>query len=409
MNMRSRSSKRISKLLLSICISMLMLLIPCLVLGHGTENNIGRCIVLAAGSDQYAAQTKYNEQAAVREKVERLLSKMTLHEKVSQLFIVTPEKLTGYSRVIQAGDATRKALEITPVGGLIYSTPNLVSKDQVKTMITSVQSYSRDIVGVPMFISVDEEGGNVARCANTLGTASLSPMFQYRKAGAKTAKKNAKMIAKDISALGFNLDFAPVADTWSNPYNKVIGQRAYSDDFSECAVLVAAAVRGFHKGGILCTLKHFPGHGNTGEDSHTGGAYSDKTLEELRKEELLPFKRGIKAGADFVMTSHVTLRKVDDVPASLSYKITTELLRNELGFEGIIITDALVMRAVSNTYSSGDLAVKAFLAGNDMLLEPNDLKGAVSAIESAVKSGKITQERLDSSVRRILTVKISGG
>ncbi|WP_321008737.1 glycoside hydrolase family 3 N-terminal domain-containing protein, partial [Hungatella effluvii] len=273
--------------------------------------------------------------------LQSILSQMTLHEKVCQMLVVTPESITGVEAVTAAGGTTKKALQAMPVGGILYSKPNLRSKDQVKTMLQNTQSYS----AIPLMFTCDEEGGRVNRLMSTVNTTMIGPMLDYKDQGAETAYKNAFTIASDMSALGFNADMAPVADVWSNPENTVIGDRAYSDDFQQAAVLVASAVEGFHAGGVATALKHFPGHGDTSEDSHYGAVFITKTLEEIREKELLPFRAGIQADSDMVMIGHLILSDIDDQPAPFSHKIVTELLRQELGFDGVIITDGLQMKA----------------------------------------------------------------
>lgn len=336
---------------------------------------------------------------------DRIISQMSLHEKICQMFIVTPESLTGFDVVTASGDATRSCLEQYPVGGLIYFSANLESMDQAKEMLSGAKDIQKDLNLIPLFYAIDEEGGDVARCADALGTTSFDPMYLYKEKGTDIAYSNAKTIAGDILSVGFNLDFAPVADTWSNPANTVIGQRAYSDDFAETAELVAAAVKGFSDGGVYCSVKHFPGHGDTAEDSHYGTAVSEKTLAELEQNEYLAFKKGIEAGADMVMMGHITMTSVDQLPASVSKTMITDELRGKLGYDGVVITDSLAMGAVTEMYESGELAVKIVDAGADMLLMPQDMKAAVEALEKAVEDGTITEERIDESIRRILILK----
>ena len=337
---------------------------------------------------------------------ERLLAEMTLHEKVCQLFVVQPADLVpGFGRVTAAGEATRLALERYPVAGLLYDASNLETIDQTRTMLANVQSYSK----IPLILTCDEEGGRVNRLMNTVGTTYIGPMLGFKDQGPDKAAENAATIAADMSACGFNMDLAPVADVWSNPKNTVIGDRAYSDDFQQAAQLVAAAVGGFHQGGVACTLKHFPGHGDTSADSHYGSVYVYKTLDQLREAELVPFRAGIAAGADAVMMGHLIIAEVDDQPALLSPKIVTELLRQELGFDGVVVTDSLKMQAMTDHYSSGDIAVGAVQAGVDLLLSPKNLKEAVTALTQAVEDGTISQERLDESVLRVLRLKLDRG
>ena len=337
-----------------------------------------------------------------------ILADMTLHEKVCQLFIVTPEELTGVGHVYAAGESTKACIQEYPVGGVIYFAQNLQNREQTVEMISNTQAYSVEATGIPMFISVDEEGGIVARCADKLGTTKFEPMYSYKDQGASVASGNAKTIATDIKELGFNLDFAPVADTWSNPSNRVIGTRAYSDNYAQAAELVAAAVDGFNEAGVACTLKHFPGHGDTAEDSHKTAAYSYRTLEQLREGEFMPFKAGIDAGADMIMTGHVIVPEIDSLPATLSAKMI-DILRGELGFDGVIITDSMAMNAIVSYYNVAEAHLMALQAGNDILLCGNDLHGSVARIEEAVQTGQLAESRIDESVMRILKLKIEKG
>lgn len=337
--------------------------------------------------------------------VEKTLADMSLRDKVCQMMFVRPESITGIDVVTAAGDTTKSALEQYPVGGIVYFAQNMESKDQVKEMIDNSQSYSK----VGLFISTDEEGGMVNRLMNTVGTTYIDSMYNYKDEGIQKAHDNAYTIASDMAALGFNMDFAPVADVWSNPDNTVIGERAYSDDYSQAAELVGSAVKGFEDGGVMCTLKHFPGHGDTAEDSHYSSAYVKRTKDEIMANEMQPFTAGIDAGAEFVMVGHLIVPDIDELPATLSYKITTEMLRNEMHFEGIAITDSLAMGSIADNYGVGESAVMSIKAGIDMLLDPTDIDTAIDAVVQAVESGDITEDRIDESVRRILTLKEKQG
>ena len=340
----------------------------------------------------------------VQEQAEALLADMSLHEKVCQLFVVRPEVLTGLSPVTVAGEATRQALAEYPVGGLIYSVDNLVTQEQTREMIGNTQSYSK----IPLIISADEEGGNVGRLMYKLGTTFIHSMYSYKDEGPETAYQNALTIGTDMTSCLFNTDYAPVTDVWTNPANTVIGDRAYSDDFNEAAELVSSAVRGFTDAGVVCCLKHFPGHGDTDTDTHEGAAVVNKSLDELRAGELLPFVSGIEAGADMVMIGHITVTALDDVPATISQAVISGLLRDELGWDGVVITDSLDMGALAG-YDSGEVCVRYLEAGGDILLGVPDLGTAVGAIESAVAEGRLTEQRIDESVLRVLSLKIEHG
>lgn len=340
----------------------------------------------------------------VKVRAEELLSGMTLREKLCQLMIVRPEVLTGESPVTAAGETTRLALETYPVGGLIYSVDNLVTQEQTREMISNTQSYSK----LPLFISADEEGGNVGRLMYKLGTTWVNSMYSYKDQGADTAYSNAKTIGTDMVSCLFNTDFAPVADVWTNPENTVIGDRAYSDDFEQAAELVASAVRGFTDAGVICCLKHFPGHGDTSTDTHEGAAVVSKSLDELRAGEFLPFVSGIEAGADMVMIGHITVTLVDPEPATISKAIITDVLRGELGWDGVVISDSLDMGALAG-YDNGEVCVKFLEAGGDILLGIPDIETALTALEAAVTDGRLTESRIDESVQRVLELKISHG
>ena len=341
-----------------------------------------------------------------------LLAEMTEEEKLYQLFVVYPEAVTGATdKTTAATEADMlPALEKRPVGGFIYAEANLQRAEQAAAMISEQQRFT----AVPLLTCVDEEGGRVTRIRSITG--SPSAMYTYREAGTETAYDNAVTIAGNMKTLGLNTDFAPVADVWTNPSNSVIGDRAYSGDFESAATLVAAAVEGFRSQNIICTLKHFPGHGDTAEDSHTGTAVVRKTLDELRDQEFLPFKAGVEAGADMVMIGHLTLTEIDaGTPATFSRTIVTDLLRGELGFDGVIITDAMTMAAATNHTTGGEACVQALAAGCDILLcaaaTPEGLDECVQAVrdELGKPDGRLGWDGIDGSVARVLAMKIEHG
>lgn len=341
-----------------------------------------------------------------------ILDGMTLHEKICQMMVSYQyTMMDGSTRVgaTETGEPLQRALEAYPVGGILYDAASMKSHDQLRDLVAAADSYCE----IPMLFTIDEEGGRVSRIGATIGYNVgdghlLDPMQSYEHLGAQGAYDNAKYLAENISWHGFNLDFAPVADTNSNPDNPIIGTRAYSTDFDKAAELVAAAVQGFHDGGAGCTLKHFPGHGDTSADTHAGSVVLKKTVDELRTNELKPFKAGIDAGADAVMLAHIVVEEVGE-PTLFSRYLVTDVLRGELGFNGVIITDGLGMKAMTDNYSSGEIAVRAVKAGVDMFCCPANLKESVQALEEAVERGEISEERIDESVLRILQLKIDRG
>lgn len=337
--------------------------------------------------------------------IQETVASMTLYEKICQLLIVEPEHLTGEAVVTSAGEAMQTALAGMPVCGIIYSEENLKDKAQVQSMLANTQSGSK----IPLILTCDEEGGRVNRLMHTVGTTYIGPMLDYKDQGTDAAYSNAYTIAWDMQSLGFNFDLAPVADVWSNPKNTVIGDRAYSDDFNQAAELVQAAVFGFHDGGVGTALKHFPGHGDTSTDSHDGAVYVNKTLDQLRAAELLPFQAGIAADSDMVMIGHLICTQIDNQPATFSSKIVTDLLRGELGFDGVVITDGLQMGAMTNSYTGAQIALNAIGAGCDLLLCTANPWECINALMDAVENGSLAEERIDQSVTRILTMKAQRG
>lgn len=341
--------------------------------------------------------------------VERLLSGMTLEEKIYQLFIVTPEQLTGVSTVTAAGNTTKTKLQEYPVGGLIYFSRNLISPAQTKNMLSGVQAFAKEIEGVPLLLCVDEEGGRVARIANNpaFGVNNVGAMGKV--SSAKEAYECGYTIGNYLSGLGFNVDFAPDADVITNSSNTVIGDRSFGTNPDVVTEYSVAYSNGLHENNVLSTFKHFPGHGATQADTHYGYAYTNKSYEELYEADLKPFAAAQKNNVDLVMVAHISVPNVigDDTPCSLSYKMITEILRGELKYDGLVITDALNMGAVSKNYSASSAAVKAVQAGVDILLLPADLQEAFSGIYEAVRSGEITENRINDSVRRILKAKLN--
>lgn len=339
-----------------------------------------------------------------------LLENMSLEEKVAQLFFITPEALTGYQQVTQCGNTTYAALKEYPVGGLIYFTGNLETPDQTRDMIGKAKEYMRRETGIPLFTGVDEEGGRVVRVAenNAFNVTRFRPMGEIAASGNADEIYNAgNAIGAYLNDLGFNIDFAPVADVITNPANTAIGDRSFGNDKDRVAEMAKAFTQGLSANDVLAVYKHFPGHGGTEADTHEGYAYSMRTKEELLENELVPFRKAIDEGIGMIMTAHISLPALtgNDIPATLSEEIVTDLLRDEMGFEGVIITDALNMGAIANTYTAGESAVYALQAGCDMLLMPSDFKTAYRAVLAAVRDGTLSETRIDRSVTRILELK----
>lgn len=338
------------------------------------------------------------------------ISQMTLEQKTAQLFIITPEALTGYDAVTQAGEATYEALKEYPVGGLIYFSQNLQNPEQLKEMTRKTQEYAARLHMPPLFLSVDEEGGTIARIANHAGF-QVPHVDTMAEIGDTKDPSNAyeagALIGTYLAEYGINLDFAPDADVLTNPSNTVVKDRSFGSDPQLAADMAQAYIKGLEAHHVYGTPKHFPGHGATEGDSHKGFAYTYKNWEELEKSELVPFARLIQDHTPFIMAGHISLPNItgDDTPSSLSPQVLTGYLRGSMGYDGIIITDALNMGAIENNYPSGQAAVMTLKAGADLLLMPGDFKEAYDAVIHAVHTGELTEERIDQSLMRILKVK----
>lgn len=347
--------------------------------------------------------------------IDEIIAGLTVREKIGQLFCVRPDALMVSSTHTSANenglkvmdDGMRSRLEDYPVGGFTFFSQNIGSPKQVQELMHDLSSVTR----IPPLFSVDEEGGSVARFANSSAYDISNPgnMGKIGRTGdPENARKAGAYIGTYLKELGFTLNFAPVADVNTNPSNTVIGNRAFGSDPETAAGMVAAAVQGFHEAEIGCTLKHFPGHGDTYGDTHHGATASNKTWEEMLSCELIPFRSGIDAGADAVMVAHIHTPNAtsDGMPASLSYEMTTQRLRKELGFDGLIITDSLTMGAVTDVYEESDeAAMAAFYAGADILLMPNNLTKAFDMMVWAVEENILPLSRVEESVRRILLFK----
>lgn len=343
------------------------------------------------------------------------LEGMTLREKVCRMFWVRPEALdptfTWVSNddlvahgLVSVTDTMRATASEYPVGGVILFAHNIKDPEQLTALVDTLKT----LPGKPL-ISIDEEGGRVARIANNkaFGLPRYKSMADLAAKGKGAVKDAAGTIGKYLRGYGIDIDFAPVADVNTNPGNIVIGPRAFSDNPAEAADLVATYLKALQAQGVLGCLKHFPGHGDTSADTHYGYAVSRKGWEELSACEMVPFRAGIAAGARMVMTAHVSLPKVtgSEIPSTLSHTVLTEKLRGELGFDGVIVTDAMEMGAITRQYLVAEACLLAVKAGADVLLCVKDFRTAVDAIEHAVLSGDIPESRIDESVRRILKLK----
>lgn len=380
------------------------------------------------------SETGTEESIDIDKQVNGIIANMTIEQKLAQMMIIAiryePDTSKGITKLTKA---YKKLLKKYDFGGLIMYANNMTDINQTVTMIREAQSASmKSANGIPMFICVDQEGGLVNRVS--FGTTGSGNMALAATGDTSNTEEIAGILGEEISALGFNMDFAPVSDVNNNPDNPVIGTRSFSDDPNTVAENVVAFIDGLNKYNISTSVKHFPGHGNVGEDSHTKLPLSELTLDELKECELIPFEAGIEAGADMIMTAHIQYPNIDDttyiskddgkevyLPATLSKKIMTGLLRDEMGFDGIIISDSMQMDAIATHFDETDAAVLAINAGVDLLIRPSDVyqddeintfpdvNKYMKKLAARVKAGDITEERLDESVGRIFRLKFKKG
>ena len=351
-----------------------------------------------------AEQEQYTQAEMLDDVVEAIISEMTLEEKVAGLFVVTPEAITGVNTALQAGDGTKKALEKYSVGGLIYSAKNIQSEDQIKKMIENSATYSK----YPLFFAVSEEGGKTSPLAEKLKLDNVGSMADIGSSGdSAKAYETMKTIGTYMAGYGFNLNFAPVADVLTNEKNKTIGNRSYGSDATVVAGMVTSAMNGLEETGVTACIKYFPGLVSSTDDTHNGLPVVDKSLEELKQTELVPFVSAIENGADMIMVGHVALPQVvgDNTSATMSKEVISDLLRSELGFNGVVITDAMNTEAVTEYYSSDEVAIRAFKAGADMVLMPEDFELAYKGVIDAVKDGTISEDRINNSLKRVYRIK----
>lgn len=346
------------------------------------------------------------------DEVQRIVDAMSLEDKVAQLFLVKPEAIVDIGTATAAGESTKQAIDKTPVGGFVYFSDNLQSEQQVQEMLSNVQKYSKDRTGLPAFLSVDEEGGTVARVAGS-GRFDVTNVGNMADIGAsgdvRQARQAGETIGTYLSELGFNLDFAPDADVLTNPENTVVKKRSFGSDPQVVSDMSLAVAQGLAQHQIHSVYKHFPGHGATEGDTHKGYAYTNKTLDELKQSELVPFAHAIENGAEFIMAAHISVPNItnDDTPTSLSKTMITDVLREQMGYDGIVVTDAMNMGAVTEQYTSAQAAVKALQAGADIILMPENFQEAYQGVLDAVKSGELTEQQIDTAVTRIVKVKVN--
>lgn len=339
------------------------------------------------------------KEPTLEEKIDKQINDMSLKEKIGQMIFVS-------YRTLDYNDDLDNILKTVKPGGFILFGENISTYEQVSEYVKKIKATA----DIPMMISIDQEGGRVQRIKNLPDANALEipSMYTLGKTKDKELSKNVgKVLASELVPFGINTDFAPSLDIFSNSNNTVIGQRAFGSDANTVIDMAIHFSRGMEEEGIIPVYKHFPGHGDTDADSHVELPVVNKTKEELYQNELLPFKAAIEDGAQMIMIAHIALPKVTGnyIPATLSKEIVSGILREELGFNGVVITDAVEMKALADNYSQEDICKMTIEAGVDMILMPKDPIEAANTIEKFVNEGTISEERINESVKRILLVK----
>ncbi len=360
----------------------------------------------AEGTTGGESSTEALDDVTVESAAEQIVDEMSLEEKIGQLFIVCTDTLDSKAQT-EISDMVKEKITAYHPGGIVFFSYNMKGRQQTIDYISALQEASE----IPLFMAIDEEGGSVQRLSKVkdMGVESIPSMYEIGETkDPDNAAAIGEQIAQSMTPLGFNLNFAPVADICDIEDNTEIGDRSFGSDTDVVSKMVSAEVKALQNNGVSATLKHFPGQGSVVEDTHKGYANLETDIDTLREKEFLPFKAGIKAGADFVMMSHISVEAITqtETPASMSSLMVSDILREELGFDGVIITDAMNMKVITKFYSSGQAAVQALQAGVDMILMPEDFDEAYNSVLEAVNNGDISKRQLNASVKRIIIAKL---
>ena len=365
------------------------------------------------------------------ETIEALMAGMSLRDKLAQMMFFSPRtwkedaSSDAPAEPIQVlNDYTRQYLANHHFGGILLFRENCDNAEQVLRLVADMQSANQAGGGLPMLTAIDQEGGVVSRLG--FGTSGAGNMTITATGDPENARAMARVYGEELALLGIDTDFAPVVDVNDNPANPVIGVRAFADDAGIVSEYGCAFMDGLHDRKIIVSLKHFPGHGNTDTDSHTGLPLVNRTRDELLANELVPFQAAIDAGADMVMTAHIQYPQVETqtytsitsgervyIPATMSKAILTDLLREEMGFDGIIVTDALDMKSITDNYAIDDVIAMSINAGVDMLIMPavrdkamtEQIDGMITRAVEKTEAGVIDAAMIDAAVARILSLK----
>ncbi|MEH7352686.1 glycoside hydrolase family 3 N-terminal domain-containing protein [Neobacillus drentensis] len=375
-------------------------------------------------TDRIAIQFKGNQGEVLVEKetgsrydlIGDTIKQMTVEEKVGQMLMPDFRTWKG-KNVTEMNDEIAALVKQYHLGGVILFRENTVTAAQTTKLVSAYQDAAEKY---GLMVSVDQEGGIVSRLQ--FGTDFPGNMALGASRSEELAEKVGKAIGEELNAVGINMNFGPVLDVNNNPDNPVIGVRSFGENPELVAKMGNAYIKGLHETGTAATAKHFPGHGDTATDSHLGLPEVPHDIDRLKKVELYPFQQAMDNGIDAVMSAHVTFPKIDStkaiskkdgteiaIPGTLSHKVLTGLMREEMGFKGVIVTDAMNMQAIADHFGPVDAAIRAVKAGTDIVLMPVGLESVANGLYAAIKSGDISEERIDQSVERILTLKLNRG
>lgn len=360
------------------------------------------CLSACGGQTEEAVTPPKTAEEIKAETIQEIIDEMTPAEKAGQLLMADFRQNGDGSDMTVLSEEAKEAMKAYHIGGVILFAENLDTAEQAKALTADLQEAAK----LPLFIGIDEEGGLVSRLDHSRIPHETIPAA----AEIEDAAAAGYTIGMELAELGINVDFAPVADVNTNPENPVIGTRAFSDQPEQAAEQVGAFIQGMQETGVSACAKHFPGHGDTAMDSHKGETYVEHDMERLREVEFVPFAKAIETGVDFIMAGHIKTPNAttDGLPASLSGEMLG-MLRQEMGFDGIIITDAMNMGAIVEEYGSGESAVLAVQAGADIVLMPASLSAAAESLTNAIEEGRISEERINESLQQILSLKYDKG
>lgn len=351
-------------------------------------------ILLISGCTNIKESVKEVKKETIKkDKIDIMLENMSIEEKIAQMLII--EYDSDY-----VDDNLKSFLNSTPPGGFILMKENITTFDKTRQFVSDLKENSR----IPLIISIDEEGGSVQRLKYLMDSSVSDIPFMYNVGLTNNydlAYNIGKIIAEEVRTIGVNVDFAPVIDIYSNPNNTVIGKRSFGSDAEIVSNMAVRFTKGLEDNGVIGVYKHFPGHGDTDIDSHESLPIINKSLDDLKSFELVPFESAVKTGAKMIMVGHIAIPEVthDNTPASLSKEVI-DILKNDLNYNGLIVTDALNMGAISDNYSNEEAYIKAIEAGNDLLLIPSDGINTINIIKD-----KVSLDWINESARKILEFK----